>query len=201
MTFIGVVLSAFSVSLMGKANFGYDPFQVLSRGLWNLTSIDFGTFYMAFNLCLFVVMFIINRAKIGVTTFINMFFLGYLIDFFGKILDSLIPETHTVTASIILLLALVITSLAAALYYVGDLGVSTYDVIAITWAENSKLAFKYCRIICDTICIIIGYLLGGKVGIATVITAIGMGPLIAFFIKHVAMPIRYGKNPPENTLE
>ena len=45
----------------------------------------------------------------------------------------------------------------------------------------------------DLICIIIGFLLGSIVGIGTLITALFMGPIIAFFNKKVAIPLRYGK--------
>jgi uncharacterized membrane protein YczE len=84
---------------------------------------------------------------------------------------------------------------ASALYFTADMGVSTYDAIAITISERkSKWKFKYIRITTDLICVLIGWSLGATVGIGTIVTAFFMGPLISFFNKTVAEPMRYGKN-------
>ena len=79
------------------------------------------------------------------------------------------------------------------LYYSG-LGVSTYDAISLIIANTWHVwKFRYCRIVSDVVCVIIGtvlYLLaGGKVsgltaivGVGTIVTGIFMGPLIEFLI-------------------
>ena len=79
-----------------------------------------------------------------------------------------------------------------------DLGVSTYDAVAIVLSGKWKLAkFQYCRIGTDLICVVTGVILfliaGGTIGqiptiagIGTIITAFFMGPLIQFFNDHVA---------------
>ena len=80
------------------------------------------------------------------------------------------------------------------------LGVSTYDAVAIVLSGKWKWGqFKYVRICCDLVCVLLGVtfflLSGGSVaqiptiaGIGTVITAFFMGPLIQFFCDHVAIP-------------
>ena len=86
-----------------------------------------------------------------------------------------------------------------------DLGVSTYDAVALiivnTWKKGK---FQYVRIITDLVCVVLGCLLfilsGGKIsqiptiaGIGTIITAFFMGPLIEFFNVHIARPILKSK--------
>jgi uncharacterized membrane protein YczE len=102
---------------------------------------------------------------------------------------------------VILLIAIVILCLSSALYFTADLGVSTYDAVALVWSQRqSKIRFAYCRVICDLICVALGIallLIAGKnfaeifgsVGIGTIITAFFMGPLITFFNVHVAQPM------------
>ena len=81
-----------------------------------------------------------------------------------------------------------------------NLGVSTYDAVAIVLSGKWKLGqFRFIRIACDLVCVIIGcvlFLLGGGTwrdiptiaGIGTIITAFFMGPLIDWFNRKVAIP-------------
>ena len=82
-----------------------------------------------------------------------------------------------------------------------DLGVSTYDAVAIVLAYKWKLGkFHFCRVGTDLVCVIAGsviFLLGGGsfneiptiVGIGTIITAFFMGPLIELFNEKIARPL------------
>jgi uncharacterized membrane protein YczE len=91
-------------------------------------------------------------------------------------------------------MAVVIMCLASALYFTGDLGVSTYDAIALTLSVKKGWDFRIVRVVSDLICTLTGTLLGVMPGIGTIITAFFMGPLIAFFRKTVADPLRFGKS-------
>ena len=115
-----------------------------------------------------------------------------------------------------LVLGIVVMCLASAIYFTADLGVSTYDAIALTIAEQTRFQFRYIRITTDFICVATGWVvldltrlssfpkggsalqillwsLGGTVGVGTIITAFFMGPLIAYFNRKVAEPMRYGR--------
>ena len=82
-----------------------------------------------------------------------------------------------------------------------DLGVSTYDAIALILANKWKLGkFKFIRIATDLCCVVLGaalFLLGGGaaaeipafVGAGTLLTAFFMGPLIDFFNRRIAIPL------------
>ena len=60
MTVAGVTLSGISVGMFNTSAFGMDPFQVLAHGVWGLTSITFGTFYMIMNLLMLVGVFFVG---------------------------------------------------------------------------------------------------------------------------------------------
>ena len=81
----------------------------------------------------------------------------------------------------------------SSLYFTGDLGVSTYDAVALILSEKKMVRFQYCRVGSDFICTILGYLLGATIGIGTVVTAFFMGPIIAVFNRNISIPLRYGK--------
>lgn len=189
----GVFLSGVAAGIFGFTAFGMDPFQVFAHGLWGLTPISFGTFYVILNGILLVFMFFFNRRMIGLGTIINLFLLGYVVEYTDVLLDRIFPSPSVLLRVLLMILALVLASLAASLYFVADMGVSAYDWIALTISEKKGWAFRLVRITTDFICVLIGGLLGATVGAGTVLTAFCMGPVIQFFNEKVSTPLRYGK--------
>lgn len=193
MTVVGVLTAGFSVGIFNFSVFGMDPFQVFAHGVWKHTSIGFGTFYAIVNLIMLVFIFFLDRKKIGLGTLINIFLLGYVVEFSSWLWTTLIPDPNLLIRSLALLIAIVIICFGSAMYFTGDLGVSTYDAIALLMAEKKIAKFQYCRIGTDLVCTLTGFLLGATVGIGTLVTALFMGPIIAFFNIKIAIPFRYGK--------
>jgi uncharacterized membrane protein YczE len=201
MSVFGVVICGLSVGMFKHAAFGVDPFQALMSGLDAVIPIRFGTLYVIVNLLLLCFSLLTDRSKIGIATFINLFLLGYIVEFSQSVCVRLFPEPGPVTRVLLFLPGLVILSLASALYFTANLGVSTYDAIALVWSERqSRIPFQFCRIITDSVCVAAGVALClisgmdavqifGSVGVGTIITAFFMGPLIAFFNRHVAQPL------------
>ena len=102
--------------------------------------------------------FFINRSKIGIGTLINLFLLGYIAEASEKLLLYLFPDKTTPLRAVMLAVGIVVMCLASALYYTADLGVSTYDALAITMAEHSeKIPFRVFRITLDLCCVLIGW--------------------------------------------
>lgn len=197
MTVVGVPITGFSVGIFNFSMFGMDPFQVMAHGIWyQLENIGFGTFYMILNLIMLVFIFFIDKKKIGLGTLVNIFLLGYVVEFSTWLWTTLIPDPTLWLRIIALVVAVVILCFGAALYFTGDLGVSTYDAVALVMSEKKVAKFQYCRIGTDIVCTAIGFILGATVGVGTLVTALFMGPLIAFFNKTVARPFRYGQNHP-----
>ncbi|HSN66502.1 MAG TPA: hypothetical protein VLS94_07670 [Fusibacter sp.] len=194
MTVGGVLICGFSVGLFNFSLFGMDPFQVFAHGVWARTPIGYGTFYMLLNLVMLVAIFFIDRKKIGLGTMINIFLLGYVVQYSSWFFDMLIPDPTIFIRSLALGVGILVISFGAAIYFTGDMGVSTYDAVALVMAEKKIAKFQYCRIGTDLICTVIGFMLGATVGVGTLVTAFFMGPIIAFFRRTVAEPFRYGKN-------
>lgn len=191
----GMLLAGVSVGIFKRAFFGVDPFQCFCGGLANVIPISFGTLYMLINVALLAVVFFLDKHYIGISTFINLFLLGYVAEFTEKGLAALLGEQGIPGRVILLIAAIILTCIAAALYYTADLGVSTYDAIPLHIADTKPklfgrvVPFRFIRIVCDLICTLIGFLLGLMPGIGTVITALFMGPLITFFRRHLSDPL------------
>jgi len=206
MSLFGVLIGAVSVAVFKIAAFGVDPFQTFMAGLDALVPIEFGTLYLIANAVLFLFALFADRHYIGIATFINLFLLGYVITFSYDLL-RLIPclaEPALVTRIICLIVGIVVLCFGSAFYITADLGVSTYDAVALTMANTWRWGkFKYIRIITDFVCVLVGCSLflmaGGEwnmlstiAGIGTIITAFFMGPLIDYFCRRCARPFLHG---------
>ncbi len=201
MSFAGVIICAVSVGVFKIAALGVDPFQSFMAGLDVLVPLDFGLLYIIANAILFLFALIFDRHYIGIATFINLFLLGYITQFTYEFLQTVIVDPSLPVRVLCLVVGVVVICFGSAFYMTADLGVSTYDAVALiivnTWKKGK---FQYVRIITDLCCVIIGVALfllaGGKpnaiptiAGVGTIITAFFMGPLIEFFNRHIARPI------------
>ncbi|MCR4617990.1 MAG: hypothetical protein K5669_07375 [Lachnospiraceae bacterium] len=205
MSLFGVIICAISVGIFKIAALGVDPFQSFMAGLDALVPISFGTLYVITNAVLLLFALIFDRHYIGIATFINLFLLGYITQFTYELLQKVIVNPSILVRIICLVVGVVIICFGSAFYMTADLGVSTYDAIALiicnTWKKGK---FQYVRIITDIVCVLLGVglflLSGGKIGMiptiagfGTIITAFFMGPLIEFFNVKIARPLLKGK--------
>lgn len=204
MTIFGVLVCGISVGFFKRATLGVDPFQSLMGGIDALIPIQFGTLYVIVCACLLVFSLIADRHYIGLGTFINLFLTGYAAQYSHEFLLHRFPEISLAVRFLFLMIGIVVMCLSSAFYFTADLGVSVYDAVALiithTWKKGQ---FKYNRICCDLVCVILGvtlyFVAGGKVsglgaivGIGTIITAFFMGPLIDFFNRKIAEPFLNG---------
>lgn len=205
MSLFGVLICAVSVGIFKIAALGVDPFQSFMAGLDAVIPISFGTLYVITNAVLLLFALIFDRHYIGIATFINLFLLGYITQFTYEFLQTVIVNPGMPLRIFCLVLGVVIICFGSAFYMTADLGVSTYDAIALiisnTWKKGK---FQYVRIATDLVCVLLGVSLfllsGGKIsqiptiaGIGTIITAFFMGPLIEFFNVKIARPFLKGR--------
>ena len=201
MSLLGVIICAVSVGVFKLAALGVDPFQSFMSGMDSLIPIGFGTLYMIVNAVLLLFSLIVDRHNIGMATFINLFLLGYITQFTYEFLQWLVPDPNMVIRIICLIVGIVVICFGSALYMTADLGVSTYDAVAIVMSGKWHWGkFKYIRIITDLVCVAAGcglFLLAGHsigeiptiAGVGTIVTAFFMGPLIEFFNEKIARPM------------
>ena len=205
MSACGVLLLATAVTLYKYAALGVDPLSSLVAGLDELLPVEFGTVYLLANGILLIVVLFVDRHYIGFTTFINLFLVGYVVEWGEKLLGIWIPQPALWIRILLLIGGISLLCFALAMLISANLGVSAYDAIALIIVNKwNKGKLSYMRIVTDTVSILLGtgfYFLGGGklkdipaiVGVGTIISAFFTGPLIAFFNAKVTNPLLYGK--------
>lgn len=182
---IGAGIGFFNVSSMGA-----DCYSAFALALGNRMGMTFATMLFSLNVICFVVEFAFGRKYIGLGTFINLLFVGTIATAVGNFLSNTFPVGGSMAGMLAAMAGGVLfLSLGISLYQQSDMGVAPYDALALIL--NEKLPFQYfwCRIILDGACAVGAFLLGGLIGLGTVVCAFGLGPIVQFFDNTVSKKI------------
>lgn len=197
MTTLGVTLCAVAVGFFKCSQFGVDPFQCFAQGIWGhffQGNVSFGLYYTILSAIMLILDLFIARKYMGIATLVNMFLTGYIVDFTVEAITHFSPFPSLPLRILFLAVAVLVMCFASSLYMTSNLGVSVYDAIPIVISDSRKIPFRFARIGCDLLCVIIGTLSGLLPGIGTLITAFFMGPLIEFFNHRFSEPFLFGRS-------
>ena len=128
--------------------------------------------------------------------FRSMFLLGFFVQFFNNVYCQLfnVSSPDVIPFSlpmkfVVLAIGILFVTLGCSLYITSDLGTGCYDALSIYMADVMSPSYPVCRIMTDVVCVLIGFITGGPLGIATIILMFGTGPLISTWNKLVSKPI------------
>lgn len=187
MTIIGNIFIGLGIGIFKLSGLGNDPFTAMNMSLAIRVGLEYAHFQVIFNLCLFVVQWILGKEFIGVGTIVNACFLGYIVTFFYNVLYGLVGAPKTLLLQIVVVfIGVVICSFGLSLYQTSDVGVAPYDSLSlITQKFLPKIPYFWHRILDDGIATVVSILAGGipggMIGVGTLVSAFGLGPFIHFF--------------------
>lgn len=187
---IGQMVLGFGLAWIISAGLGLDPFSVFHDGIAKVFGISLGTAMFFESLVALVAIVFIDRKYINFATVVSLFLVGFTADKVVTIITSVIPANVGFLVQLfMLLLGAVILATGLNIYILADLGAGALDAIAEMITDKSKYEYKVVKIANDLFFLTIGVILGGSVGIATIITAIGFGPIIQFIRERISSPI------------
>ena len=196
LVFLGVALIGMGAAISLINNWGSDPVTVFAQSislrLENLDSNIFSIFSVGntlifINLLIFIFLVIKYKFKyIQIGTFAGMFCVGLFIDQWVKLLEDIILLNNGIIFKTIwMMIGTVVLATGIGLYVSSEMGAAPVDLVSIIISERFKLKYFWVRMICDLIFVILGYLLGGVVGLATIFCMILVGPISGFVIKNI----------------
>lgn len=189
MMLIGNLLMGTAVDFLRMSRFGTDPFTCMNLGVSGTLRIQFGTYQLLVNVLLFLLVLVKAKDCIGAGTIVNMAGIGYIADIIVVMLTKAVGDVALLPMAVRVMImagAVVLCSFAAAMYMEANMGIAVYDALAVIIERKTggKIPFKIARVATDFVCVIVGFAFGSIVGVATVITAAFMGPLIQWFQKN-----------------
>ena len=180
---LGNVFLALGIAIFKYSGMGNDPFSAMVMALSDVVGIAYANFLLMLNIVLFIVEFITGRKYIGLGTFFNAILIGYIVTFFYNIFISVFGEADgLILRIIIVVVGVIVVSFGVSLYQTSDQGVAPYDYLALGMTDKwSKIPYFWHRIACDGTCAFVAFLSGGIVGLGTLVSALGLGPVVNFF--------------------
>jgi len=182
----GLMISGVGVGIFLYSQLGVDPASVLELGLGNVFHLSYGTASALTNIVILAIVFVVDKAYINLSSLLAIFGIGYTADFMKFILDSVIRgELNLFVRIIMILIGCLIIAIGIATYIRADLGVGAIDLVSEIISNKLKLSYRVIRVVCDITFVVIGYLLGGTIGVGTVVAAFMTGPAVQFVRPHV----------------
>ena len=180
MTF-GLVLYALGIVLMINANIGYAPWEVFHVGLANTIGLTIGVTSIIAGVIIVIIVTILGE-ELGFGTICSMILTGVFIDLVFII--NIIPKTDNLLMGIIMLIfGLFIIAIGSYFYIKSAFGAGPRDNLMVVLAKKTKLPVGLCRGIIELMVTVIGWVLGGMIGIGTIISVVAVGFCIQITFK------------------
>ena len=167
-----------------RAGLGGDSVAVFLEGLSVVGGISLGTASWSLNIVLVTLAFLMARKHIGWTTVYSCILTGSFID----LADALLDPVFSLSGALwfrwgIFLAGLLLLTAGCALMIRFCPGMSVMDAIVTRLSEKLGFSFRAVRMTIDAGLMLSGFLMGGVVGIGSVVAVLGTGPLIQFFVQ------------------
>lgn len=191
--YIGLVLYGVSTALFVHANLGADPWDVFHLGVAKQLGISFGTVIILTGAAV-LLLWIPIRQMPGLGTVSNVIVLGLAAD---ATLAVLPPLESMVARSALLVGAIVLNAIATGMYIGAGFGPGPRDGLMTGLHARTGWSLRGIRTAIELSVLLIGWLLGGKFGVGTVIYALSIGPLIQLCLPWFSQPVsRNAVSPP-----
>jgi uncharacterized membrane protein YczE len=173
----GIVLLGTGIAMTIEARLGVSPYDVLHQGLARKTGLSFGTVVVAVGLVI-LLMWIPVRQRPGIGTVVNSLTVGFIVDGVVHVMPG--PDALALRWGL-LLAGIVVTALGMGLYIGAGLGPGPRDGLMTGLAARGHPLWAV-RTVLELTALLVGWALGGNVGVGTVLFAFGIGPLGHFFL-------------------
>ncbi|NGP45774.1 hypothetical protein G4V62_12715 [Bacillaceae bacterium SIJ1] len=180
MVLLGSALTAFGILMFLAGEQGVDPISTFLLGMVVHLPFSFGTCSQIFNVTVLGIVLFLDRKKVGLGSVLNAVSVGYFINLFqGMGVDSY----FTVPSWVLVFLGPIVLGIGTAIYLYADLGAGALEGMMLYLSEKTMLSIKWIRMILDATLVFTGYLLGGMVGVGTVVGILLIGPTIEWTLR------------------
>ncbi|MGC4950582.1 YczE/YyaS/YitT family protein [Streptomyces sp. DT224] len=173
-----------SSALLVVAGLGLEPWGVLHQGLAERTGISIGVVSIIIG-AIVLLLWIPMRQRPGLGTVSNVFAVGIAMD--GTL--ALVPEAHgLVTRAGVMVAGIVLNGVATGLYISARFGPGPRDGLMTGLHRRTGRSIRLVRTAIESAVVVTGFLLGGSLGVGTVLYALAIGPLAQVFLRVFAIP-------------
>lgn len=188
--FIGLIIAHLGVTLFLLTDLGADPFNVFIQGIFRtlgrlIPVLTHGGTHAAVSILIMLILLVTDRSYVKAGTLVCMIAGGPIIDVFTRLLEHWVhPGNPFVLRLLTLALGCVILAFGMTIVIKSDAGTGPNDLVAIVLSDRLAKPFGPVRILVDVCFVSMGFLMGGAVGVGTLISAFLVGPVAGVFLPH-----------------
>ena len=188
LTVIGAILCGLGCGFMNYAALGMDAIGLFYDGIRNILNLSpdqIGTASYIVCAILSVFLWFADRRYVSVGSVIYIVMYGLFANLGTVLWTKLIPDSSIVINALISTSGMLILYIGLGIYIAVDIGVDAFSGVMLWLSNITHKEMKYVKIAFDFGLAVIGFLLGGTLGIVTPVTIIIGGPCISFFTKKI----------------
>ena len=173
--FFGLTLFGLGEALLIISNLGVTPWTVFAEGVAKNFDISIGlaTFLVSISI---LILWVPLKQKIGIGTISNAIIIAFTIDLFVYLLPL---SKNTFLSIVEMIIGILLVGIGSDIYLITNLGPGTRDGLMKGISENFQKPIYLIRLSIEIIVVILGWLLGGTVGLGTLMFAVLIGPIIS----------------------
>lgn len=187
---VGLLIAHLGVTLFLLADLGADPFNVFVQGLFRTLSkaitsslLTHGNTHIVISVLIIIVLLFVDKSYIKIGTILCMVCGGPIIDMFNFLLGFLFNDNSPFWYRLIFnALGCVILAFGMTMVIKSEAGTGPNDLVALVISDKSKKKFSIIRVVVDFCFVVIGFILGGKFGVGTIVCAFLVGPVAGIFL-------------------
>ena len=186
---VGLCIAHLGVTLFLLSDLGSDPFNVFVQGLFRTaerathwSALSHGRTHVAVSLLIVVILLLVDRSYIKIGTALCMLFGGPIIDFFSGLLQPIFDGAGMGLRLSMLIAGCVILAYGMTIVIRSDAGTGPNDLVALVISDKTRFRFSLTRVAVDAGFALVGFLLGGTVGLGTLICMFLVGPVAGVFL-------------------
>jgi uncharacterized membrane protein YczE len=164
-------------AILIKADIGQSPGTVLAQGIQNITgdTIGWTSFYISIGV---MFLWIPLKNKVGIGTVLNIIFVSVAIDVMMPVFPS--PDSYAVSV-VMVIIGILVIGLGSAFYIPSNLGPGPRDGLMTGLHYRTGIPIGRVRFVIEAVFLLAGWLLGGSVGLGTVLVTVLVGEVVAIF--------------------
>ncbi|NGO08243.1 hypothetical protein G5C60_11475 [Streptomyces sp. HC44] len=184
----GLTLYGASSALLVRSGLGLEPWNVLHEGIAERTGLSIGLVLTILGASV-LLLWIPLRQRPGLGTISNVLVIGVALD----ATLALVPDARTLAVRVALMVAgIVLNGVATGMYIAARFGPGPRDGLMTGLHERTGLSIRLMRTAIEITVVTTGFVLGGTIGIGTILYALSIGPLAQLFLRLFAVPTETG---------
>ena len=184
--FLGLWIIQIGVAIFIYISIGSDPFTLFTQGIANIMQITPGTANRILTFVLFIIVLMVDRKNINIGTLLSILFTGFFMDLMLGLYEGLTIGSLSMMIKVLIFgLGCLFVAIGFPILKAANLGVAPNDLVYLAIVDKSRISYSKVRMATDIVFCLIGLLLGGVLGLGTVLCVLLLGPLTQYFFPKV----------------